>query len=48
MIETDVIDPARVAMTEYKAGALPYIIRRPLPDGTSEYWRLRDLQDISY
>ncbi len=48
LIETDVIDPARVALAEYGAGALPYIIRRPLPDGTSEYWRLRDLQDITY
>ena len=27
---------------------LPFIIRRPLPNGGSEFWKLKDLELISY
>jgi DNA-directed RNA polymerase subunit K/omega len=37
---TDVRDIARL---EYEQKKLPFIIKRPLPDGTYEYWRLADL-----
>lgn len=37
-----------IAIAEYKAKAIPFIIRRPLPSGKSEYWRIRDLIDVSY
>ena len=37
---TDVRDIARL---EFEQKRLPYIIKRPLPDGTFEYWRLVDL-----
>ena len=23
---------------------IPFIIRRPIPDGTCEYWKLKDLE----
>ena len=35
-----------VAEMELAAGKLPFIIRRPLPNGGSEYWKLRDLAQI--
>jgi DNA-directed RNA polymerase I, II, and III subunit RPABC2 len=34
------LDIARQELAEKK---LPFIIKRPMPDGTFEYWRLRDL-----
>ncbi len=37
---TDVRDIARLEL-EHKR--LPFIIKRPLPDGTYEYWRISDL-----
>ena len=39
---------AAIAEAEYRAGLIPFIIRRPLPSGQSEYWRVSDLQDVSY
>jgi DNA-directed RNA polymerase subunit K/omega len=39
---------AAIAEAEYRAGLIPFIIRRPLPSGKSEYWRVSDLQDVSY
>lgn len=37
---TKVDDIARLELAEKR---LPFIIKRPLPDGTFEYWRLADL-----
>lgn len=37
-----------IAEAEYRAGVIPFIVRRPLPCGRSEYWRVSDLQDVSY
>lgn len=37
---TDVYD---IAKAELEAKRLPYILKRPLPDGEYEYWRLADL-----
>ena len=42
------MNPRDIAIAEYKAKAIPFIIRRPLPSGKSEYWRVRDLIDVSY
>jgi hypothetical protein len=33
---------------ELKQKRIPFIIRRPLPNGGSEYWRVQDLEDISF
>ena len=38
-----VIDSYRIAEMELEAKAIPFIIKRPLPDGRSEYWRVQDL-----
>ncbi len=37
---TNVTDIARL---EFDQRRLPFIIKRPMPDGTFEYWRLQDL-----
>jgi DNA-directed RNA polymerase I, II, and III subunit RPABC2 len=41
---TDVRDIARLELEQKR---LPYIVKRPLPDGTFEYWRLSDLIILS-
>lgn len=41
-----VIDSYTIAKLEFEAGVLPFIIARPLPDGTIEYWRLADLERV--
>ena len=42
----NIIDGYLIAQLELKAKKLPFILRRPLPDNTSEYWRLSDLELI--
>jgi DNA-directed RNA polymerase I, II, and III subunit RPABC2 len=37
---TDVRDIARLELEQKR---LPYLVKRPLPDGSFEYWRLSDL-----
>jgi DNA-directed RNA polymerase I, II, and III subunit RPABC2 len=41
-----VSDVREIARLELTAGRLPFILKRPLPDGTYEYWRLQDLLQI--
>jgi DNA-directed RNA polymerase subunit K/omega len=41
-----VIDSYRIAELELEKKSVPFIIRRPLPDGRSEYWRVSDLIQI--
>lgn len=36
-------DVYEIAKAEFEAKRLPYFIKRPLPDGEYEYWRLADL-----
>ncbi len=36
-------DVYEIAKAELEAKRIPYILKRPLPDGTYEYWRLADL-----
>lgn len=47
-IPNDGMSSGEIAYAEYQAGKIPFIIRRPLPSGKSEYWRVADLQDVSY
>jgi DNA-directed RNA polymerase I, II, and III subunit RPABC2 len=39
-------NPREVAMEELKQRKLPFMIKRPLPDGTTEYWRLDDMINL--
>jgi DNA-directed RNA polymerase I, II, and III subunit RPABC2 len=41
-----IIDGYLIAQKELELKRLPFIIRRPLPNGGSEYWKLSDLQLI--
>lgn len=45
-VENDIIDGYLVAVKELEAKKIPFIIRRPLPSGGSEYWHLKDLEII--
>jgi DNA-directed RNA polymerase I, II, and III subunit RPABC2 len=38
-----ITNPLDIAKLELEQRRLPYIIKRPMPDGTFEYWRLSDL-----
>lgn len=40
---TDVLEIARLELEQKR---LPFIIKRPMPDGTFEYWRLNDLMIV--
>jgi DNA-directed RNA polymerase I, II, and III subunit RPABC2 len=43
-----VIDGYLVAELELQEKRIPFIIRRPLPNGGSEYWSIKDLENISF
>ena len=40
------IDGYTIALQELKEGKIPFIIRRPLPNGASEYWKINDLERL--
>lgn len=45
-VSDDIIDNNVIAEMELKEKKIPFIIRRPLPDNTFEYWKLQDLELI--
>jgi DNA-directed RNA polymerase I, II, and III subunit RPABC2 len=45
-VDKKIIDGYLIAQLELQQKALPFIIRRPLPGGKSEYWRVSDLELI--
>ena len=42
--EDGYLDEYLIATRELEAKKIPFIIRRPLPNGGSEYWDIRDLE----
>jgi DNA-directed RNA polymerase I, II, and III subunit RPABC2 len=42
-IDETMLDGYLIACREFEAKKIPFIIKRPLPNGTVEYWRLNDL-----
>lgn len=42
-LDSAVIDGYLIALKEFELKKLPFIIQRPMPDGSCEYWRLKDL-----
>lgn len=40
----EIIDGYLIAMAEFEQKKIPMIVRRPLPNGGSEFWRLADLE----
>lgn len=45
-VKDNIIDSYLIAMSEFKQKKIPYIIRRPLPNGGSEYWKFADLEQL--
>lgn len=43
-VEESMIDAYLIALKEFEAKKIPFIVQRPLPDGGCEYWRLSDLE----
>jgi DNA-directed RNA polymerase I, II, and III subunit RPABC2 len=45
-IEVDVstLDGYVIALAEFKEKKIPFIVKRPLPNGGCEYWKLQDLE----
>ena len=46
-IDQSMIDGYLIALKEFESKKIPFIIRRPLPNGNSEYWRLSDMEIIA-
>jgi len=44
----NVIDGIIIAELELKQKKIPFIIKRPLPNGACEYWNVNDLENILY
>ena len=47
-VPENIIDSYLIAEMELKQGRIPFIIRRPLPNGGSEYWKIADLENIAF
>jgi len=45
-LEANEIDSYTIAMKEFKMKRIPFIIKRPLPNGACEYWKFSDLEVI--
>jgi DNA-directed RNA polymerase I, II, and III subunit RPABC2 len=43
-VESNVIDGYLIALAELEQKMIPFIVKRPMPMGGCEYWRLRDLE----
>ena len=45
-VPPSIFDGYAIAKIELEQKRIPFIIRRPLPNGASEYWSVNDLQQI--
>jgi DNA-directed RNA polymerase I, II, and III subunit RPABC2 len=43
-VSDEIVDGYLIAMAEFEQKKIPMIVRRPLPNGGSEFWRLADLE----
>jgi len=43
-LEPNVIDGYVIALKEFDAKKIPFIVKRPLPNGGVEYWKFEDLE----
>jgi len=46
-VPSDIIDGYTIAQIELKQKKIPFIIKRPLPNGGCEYWNIKDLEIIN-
>jgi DNA-directed RNA polymerase subunit K/omega len=47
IVDDIVIDGYLIALKEFEEKKIPFIIKRPLPNGGVEYWKFKDLEVIS-
>ena len=47
-IPENIVDSYIIAELELREKKIPFIIRRPIPGGSCEYWNLKDLEMISF
>ena len=47
-VPEDIIDAHIIAELELQEKKIPFIIRRPLPGGGCEYWKLKDLEILLF
>ena len=47
-VPSHIIDNYEIAVMEYNANAIPFIIKRNLPNGSCEYWKFKDLEKIIF
>ena len=45
-VDDDIIDGYIIALKEFDEKKIPFIIKRPLPNGAVEYWKFEDLEVI--
>jgi len=43
-VDNSVIDGYLIALKEFEAKKIPLIVKRPMPNGGCEYWKLEDLE----
>ena len=43
-VEPNVLDGYLIALKEFEEKKIPFIVKRPLPNGSCEYWKLQDLE----
>ena len=46
-LDISVIDGYLIALKEFDAKVIPFIIKRPLPNGGMEYWKFKDLEILA-
>ena len=44
LVDESIIDGYLIALKEYDEKKIPFIIKRPMPNGACEYWRFSDLE----
>jgi len=47
-VPENIIDGYLIAEMELKEKRVPFIIKRPIPGGTCEYWKIKDLEIIGF
>jgi DNA-directed RNA polymerase I, II, and III subunit RPABC2 len=47
-IEDNIVDSYKIAEMELSAKKIPFIIKRPLPGGACEYWKVKDLEILGF
>jgi DNA-directed RNA polymerase I, II, and III subunit RPABC2 len=47
-VPENIIDSYVIAELELREKKIPFIIKRPIPDGAFEYWNLKDLENINF